>query len=197
MVLYTARMIPLFAIVVVPIAANAIANWTRDEYPQSRFWTIEENIFLINSTSNGIVWVFAIVLLAAVLLRSGRTLDPQGQRNVFDKKFFPVEAVSWLESHPQQGHMFNEFDWGGYLLLRLWPRQQIFMDGHTHIYGEALTREYEQVVTLRTGWEDILKKYNVKWAILRVNTPLATTLSTSSDWKKAYQDATAIIFVHK
>ena len=197
MALYTARMIPLFAVVVVPIAAKAITNWARNDYARSRLSSVEENIFQINSTSNGLIWVFAIVLLAAVLLRSGRSLDPQGQGNIFDKNFFPVEAVSWLQNHPQQGHMFNEFDWGGYLLLRLWPHQQIFMDGHTHIYGEALTREYEQVVTLNKGWQDILKKYDVKWAILRVNTPLAATLANSSDWEKAYQDRTAIIFVEK
>jgi hypothetical protein len=187
----------LFAIVGVPIAAKAITSWVRNEYSQSRFWTIEENFFQINSTSNGIVWVVVIVLMASILLRSGRALDPQAQGNVFDKNFFPVQAVSWLENHPQQGHMFNEFDWGGYLLLRLWPSQQIFMDGHTHIYGEALTREYEQVVTLSKGWEDVLQKYDVRWAILRINTPLATRLSTSSNWKKAYQDTTAIIFVRK
>jgi regulator of sirC expression with transglutaminase-like and TPR domain len=120
-----------------------------------------------------------------------------GQGNVFDQHFFPVEAVSWLETHPQDGHMFNEFDWGGYLLLRLWPDQQIFMDGHTHIYGEALTREYEQVITLNTGWEEILRKHDVNWVILRVNTSLAKVLSASADWTAAYQDQTAIIFVHK
>jgi len=195
--LYTSRMIPLFAIVVVPIAARAISNWARNEYPQSRFWIVEDNIFKTNSTANGLVWVFVIILMIAVLLRSGSPLDPQGQGNIFDKNFFPVEAVSWLESHPQHGHMFNEFDWGGYLLLRLWPQQQIFMDGHTHIYGEALTREYEQVITLSKGWEEILKKYDVKWVILRVNTPLAAALSTSNDWEKAYQDTTAIVLVHK
>jgi hypothetical protein len=158
---------------------------------------IEENIYKINSTSNGLVWIFAIVLLAALLLTSGDTLDPQGKGNVFDEHFFPVGAVSWLETHPQNGHMFNEFDWGGYLLLKLWPSYQIFMDGHTHIYGEALTREYEQVLTQGDGWQKILNKYDVRWAIIRVNTPLARTLSLSSDWTPVYKDQTAIIFIRK
>lgn len=195
--LYTSRMIPLFAIVVTPIAAQAVAGWLHDDYPQSRFFLIEENIYRINSTSNGLVWVFAIVLMAAVLLRSGRTIDPQGEGNVFDRRFFPVEAVSWLETHPQNGHMFNEFDWGGYLLLKLWPSQQIFMDGHTHIYGEALTREYERVITQGNGWQEILNKYDVKWIIIRVNTSLAESLSLSADWKIGYQDQTAVIFMHR
>ena len=81
--------------------------------------------------------------------------------------------------------------------MNLWPNQQIFMDGHTHIYGEALTREYEQVITQGKGWEEILNKYDVKWIIIRVNTLLANELSASADWKTAYEDQTAIIFVHK
>ena len=93
--------------------------------------------------------------------------------------------------------MFNEFDWGGYLLLKLWPNQQIFMDGHTHIYGEALTREYEQVITQGNGWDSILNKYEVNWVIIRVNTSLAKTLSSSASWTIVYEDKTAIIFVRK
>ena len=195
--LYTSRMIPLFAIVVSPIAANAIAGWARTEYSEGRLITVEKNIFKINSASNGLIWVFAVILVAALLLRSGRTIDIEGRGNVFDKSFFPVEAVAWLETHPQSGHMFNEFDWGGYLLLMLWPEQQIFMDGHTHIYGETLTREYEQVITLSTGWEEILEKYDVKWVIMRRNAPLVKALSTSDNWKIAYKDSTAAILISK
>ncbi|RPJ28073.1 MAG: hypothetical protein EHM33_05810 [Chloroflexi bacterium] len=195
--LYTSRMIPLFAMIATPILAKALAEWTRNEYFQSRLLAIEENISRINSTANGLVWIFAIVLIATVFLRSGRTIDPTGKGNIFDPRFFPVEATSWLKTHPQDGHMFNEFDWGGYLLLRLWPGQQIFMDGHTHIYGEALTREYEQVITLNPGWGEILEKYDVQWTIVRVNTSLAETLSTSSDWATAYEDETAVIFVRR
>jgi hypothetical protein len=191
--LYTSRMIPLFAIVVTPIAAMAIIDWVRNEYPNSPLLIVQENISKLNTSSNGLIWIFAIVLIAAVLLRSGKTIDPAGQGNTFDEGFFPVKAVSWLETHPQSGHMFNEFDWGGYLLLKLWPHQQIFMDGHTHIYGEKLTREYEQVISLASGWDSILQKYNVQWAILRWNTPLAQALVSSPEWQTVYQDDTAII----
>ncbi len=195
--LYTSRMIPLFAIVAVPIAARVTSEWIRKEYSQSKFLTIEENLSKTNLTANGFIWFLAIPLLLAGLLRSGQTIGSLGQGNVFDSRFFPVEAVSWLETHPQEGHMFNEFDWGGYLLLKLWPSQQIFMDGHTHIYGETLTREYGQVIDLGTGWESILKKYDVHWVIMRRNAPLAQELSASEDWKITYQDQTAIILVKK
>jgi hypothetical protein len=190
--IYTSRMIPLFAIVAVPITAKSLSDWVSFDFPQSRFLLIEKNISKMNSESNGWIWLLVIFFAVALIFQSGRAIDPQGKGNAFDERFFPVQAVSWLNAHPQPGHMFNEFDWGGYLLLKLSPRQQIFMDGHTHIYGEALTREYERVVTLGNDWQDILDKYQVEWAIVRVHSSIASALK-ENQWNLIYQDETATI----
>ena len=195
--LYTSRMIPLFAIVSAPIAAKSLADWISLEYPESKYAVTEKNIARINASSNGFIWIPIVAFMVIMLFQSGKTIDPQSRGNVFDDRFFPVQATAWLGSHPQSGHMFNEFDWGGYLLLNLWPSQQIFMDGHTHIYGEELTREYEDVVTLRTGWENILTKHKIEWIIMRANAPLINTLASSDNWSIAYQDNTTTILIHK
>lgn len=190
--LYTSRMIPLFGIVTVPIAARSLSEWVNLEFQGSRLLEVEKNISTINSTSNGAIWIFAVAVAAVLIFQAGGTLDPQGRGNTFDERFFPVQAVGWLNSNPQAGHMFNEFDWGGYLLLKLNPPQQIFMDGHTHIYGEALTREYETVITLGKGWQEILDKYQVEWAIVRVNSPIAQALQDAG-WSVLCQDETTVI----
>lgn len=190
--LYSSRMIPLFAVVVAPVTAKAFAEWIREEHPQSRFATFEVRIARTNSSANGWLWMLVVVLGTALLFQQGIAVDAEGKGNVFDEPFFPVRAVDWLESNPQEGRMFNEFDWGGYLLLRLWPREQIFMDGHTHIYGEALTREYEQVATLSPGWEDVFEKYDVAWAILRAAHTVEEALSARG-WRQVYRDETAVI----
>ncbi len=190
--IYTSRMIPLFAIVAVPITASTLSDWVNAEFPKSRFRETENNFAKINDSSNGVIWLVAILLAVVLLFNSGKTIDAEGKGNAFDGRFFPVQAVNWLNSHSQQGHMFNEFDWGGYLLLKLVPRQQIFMDGHTHIYGEALTREYETVVTLDNDWQKILDKYQVQWAIVRTNSPIARALE-DVHWNTIYQDDTAVV----
>lgn len=190
--LYTSRMIPLFAMIAVPVASKSLSDWINQEFQNSRFLAIEKNFSKINSSSNGLIWLFVLVIAVALIFGSGGVIDPQGKGNTFDSGFFPVQAVDWLNAHPPQGHMFNEFDWGGYLLLKLVPRQQIFMDGHTHIYGETLTREYESIVTLRDGWQTILDKYQVTWAIVRKNAPIAQALQNAG-WEKVYQDDTSIV----
>ena len=195
--LYSSRMIPIFAVVVTPIAAQMTAGWTRVGFAQSRVWKTEENIRKLNADFNGLIWLVVALVLAIFLIRSGTALDPEGRGNVFDPRVFPVEAVSWLETHAPEGRMFNEFDWGGYLLLRLWPGQQIFMDGHTHIYGEVLTREYEQVITLDPGWEDVLEKYDIRWVIMRREAPLVRALSRSDAWRIAHEDPTTVILIRR
>jgi len=192
--LYSSRMMPFFALVAVPIVAGSISKWLRQDFPNNRFWAVEKNINSINQSSNGWVWILAIVIAVTLLLKSNIAIDPENKGNAFDPQFFPVEAVSWLENHPQDGHMFNEFDWGGYILLRTWPDYPIFMDGHTHIYGEVLTREYEQVITMSQGWEDIFEKYQIEWAIIKSNEErLIEALQNELGWKIIYEDSTATI----
>ena len=190
--LYTSRMLPLFAIVAAPIAAKSLAEVVRQEFSNSRFMTTEQNFTTLNSTSSGAIWLPVLFIVVTIVFRSGSPIDPGNKGNHFDPAFFPVQAVSWLNANPQEGHMFNEFDWGGYLLLTLSPRQQIFMDGHTHIYGEALTREYETIVTQREGWQELLEKYDIQWVIVRESSAIAESLVEMS-WEILYQDDTSVI----
>jgi hypothetical protein len=190
--LYSSRMLPLFAIIAAPIVARSFSEWTKEDFPNSRFLSMEANISTINHSSNGLIWVFVAIVAVLSLFQLNVSIDPAGKGNVFDSKFFPVDALNWLDAHPQSGYMFNEFDWGGYILLRSWPKYPIFMDGHTHIYGEALTREYEEVIRLSEGWEEVFEKYHVEWAILRAQSAVAENLEEHG-WQVLYQDETAII----
>ena len=190
--LYSSRMLPIFAIVAVPIVAKSFSDWIKEDFPKSRFPAIEANIGTINRSSDGLIWIVTVILAVIFLFQSHVAIDPASKGNVFDGSFFPVEAVNWLDSNPQSGHMFNEFDWGGYILLKLWPAYPIFMDGHTHIYGEALTREYEQVITLSKGWENVFEKYQIEWVIVRAQSSLIEKLQEQA-WRILYQDGTAFI----
>jgi hypothetical protein len=195
--LYSSRMIPIFAIVAAPLTAQSLASWGRSHLFSGRISTFERNLRQINSSASGVIWVYAVVTAVTALFAFGMAIDPARRGNVFDDGFFPVEAVSWLETHPQRERVFNEFDWGGYLLLNLWPRHQVFMDGHTHIYGEKLTREYERVISLRRGWQQVLDDYRIGWVIMRPDEPLVAALSSSADWQISHRDHTAVILTRR
>jgi hypothetical protein len=133
------------------------------------------------------------VVFVVICFSAGVKLDIGKTGNEFDPNVFPVEAVNWLEEHPQEGNMFNSFTWGGYLLYRLWPDKTVFIDGQTDFYGEALSREYTQVMDAAEGWQTILDKYQVGWAILPAKDGIVQVLEGNPQWEKLYEDHTAVI----
>jgi hypothetical protein len=102
--------------------------------------------------------------------------------------------MNWLENHPQSGRMFNEFNWGGYILYRAWPEQSVFLDSQSDFYGEALLKDYEQISSLRGDWEKLLETYQVSWAIIPSSGALTTGLRKQG-WEAVYQDPTAVILI--
>ena len=156
--------------------ANPLVRWSEDLF--AKF----ESKFI------GIIWPLLSVIFGIFLLVS----TPIGQETRFSPDYFPVQAVDWLKTHPQDGEMFNTFDWGGYISFMLWPENRVFIDSQGDVYGETFLREYEHVITLGNGWQDVLKKYHVEWALIPRDWQLANALK-NEDWIEVYIDPTSII----
>src|SRR5215212_6187929 len=152
---------------------------------------IEAAIRKMESQVSGSVLPILLSILIASIMLTG----PAAGFNRFEPAVFPVDAVGWLEKHPQSGRMFNAFDWGGYILLHLWPEQKTFIESHTDVTGEV-TQKYEAVVTLQAGWREIFNQYNITWAIIPPDSPLSREL-IGQGWEILYEDQTAVILNKK
>jgi len=82
-------------------------------------------------------------------------------------------------------------------LYKFWPERSVFIDGQTDFYGEELTREYERVITLADGWQDILYDYHIKWVIMPVGSELGSALGGIDFWNEAYHDKTTEIWIFR
>ena len=138
------------------------------------------------------LWPAAIVILFGTLILGSRARSIYS----FSPSFFPTEAVAWLEEHPQEGRMFNDLNWGGYIAFHLWPDQKIFADSMADATGE-MTLQYETVLTMSKGWEDVLSKYQIEWVILPPDSELARALGNNPSWQTLYTDSTAVILRRK
>ncbi len=196
--LYSVRNVPLFAIVAAPLLAVGLGDWLAANQHRlrwlGRFQALDLRLLRTELCLRGLLWPLVVIILAAFGLRAGGELDFLRRQMIFDPRVFPVQAVDWLSAHPQPGKVFNHFPWGGYLLYRLWPGQRVFIDGQTDFYGERLARQYEQVLTLSPGWEEVFKQYDVGWVIVPPDASLAGELRRRPDWQIAYEDRTAVIF---
>ena len=196
MSLYSSRNIPLWSLMTAPILAEGLSRaWPGRDSSAAAWMRIDNRVAAIDNGLRGHVWGASIVVLLAVLLAGGARIDRDQRGNDFDSREFPVEAVNWMTRNPVAGNGFNFFPWGGYLLFRLWPEQKVFIDGQTDFYGEPLTREYEKVIGVNEGWEAILERYQVRWALVPTRSLLARTLARTGVWSTAYEDATAALLV--
>jgi hypothetical protein len=188
--LYSARNIPLYAIIAAPILGYCMSG-TLSRFSMTT--KIEMRIHAIEDQLKGYLVPIGTLLIAVMLLSKGIPLDIQRNGNQFDSDTFPVEAVNWLEQNPQSGNMFNYFTWGGYLLYRLWPVEKVFIDGQTDFYGEELTRDYADAISASPLWGDVFRKYHIQWAIIPSDILLHKEL-VRAGWGTLYKDNTATIF---
>ena len=193
--LYSVRNVPLYGQVAVLILAPCADTLLKEMLPATTRFLARLDQF--DRMVKGWVWAVAVVVLLVGLEWSGTKLDPWGMGNAFDPHVFPVAAVDRLIASPVEGKMFNDFNWGGYLLYRLWPDKQVFIDGWIDFYGEALTREYLQALNAEPGWETILDRYHVQWVIVAPTRPLAVRLDESAAWSLRYEDGVAGVWVRR
>ena len=195
--LYSARNIPLAAILSSQIMVESLEDWITISSPKIKILNgirkSGERLKYVENQLKGILFPILSIIVAVVGLWAGIHLDIDGQGYSFDREKFPVEAVDWLEKNPQDGEMFNYFIWGGYLLYRLWPEEQVFIDAQTDFYGVQLTQEYGKVIFGQEGWEQVLNKYQIEWAILPSDESAVHALIRDCGWNVVYEDSTAVI----
>jgi hypothetical protein len=191
--LSSVRHVAVFAVIAVPILAEAVAGALRGTTAGEVWLGRESNLRDLESGMRGGFWRAVCVLVVGVLMALGVRLSPVAAGNSFSQRVFPVQAMDWAIENPPGKQVFNYFPWGGYLLFRAWPDMKVFIDGQTDFYGEALTREYEQVITLKDGWEQVLTRHHVDWVIMPTDSRLVRALRQDDGWAEAYADATAVV----
>ena len=193
MSLMMARSIPLFAVSSVPIISNLSAR----SLSKQKAWTqLEERFSGFGSAPGLSAWSFIIAALAVAVFAyfNIKNTRPIYQ---FDRGVFPVDAVQYIQENPQNGNMFNEFNWGGYLQNSLWPKYNVFLDSQSDFYGEDMMRDYDQIISANGNWESLLQNYQVDWLIIPVNSPLAGEISNAANWEILYSDNTSMIGIRK
>jgi hypothetical protein len=184
MSLMAARNIHLYGVVAPFVLAETLVGLTSPKGVRA----IESVLKNVEGQVKSALWPIVTVILFSALILGTKA------RNLysFDPTFFPVDAVTWLESHPQEGRMFNDLNWGGYLAWRLWPEQKVFADSMADVTGE-MTLDYEIVLTMGAGWDGLMNRYDIAWVILPPDAPLTQSLAQNPAWSVLYSDSTATI----
>jgi hypothetical protein len=142
----------------------------------------------------------ATAMLLAVLvlgflgwrIREGKTL-----RLELDCEHLPVAAVDFIQRRGLRGPIFNDYDFGGYLLWKAWPQFPVFVDGRIEIYRGRALDDYLLVSNAGPGWEDVVRRHGITFFMIRPERPLAKALLASDGWDLAYFDYNSVIFLRR
>jgi hypothetical protein len=205
--LFSARNIPIFAVVSAPGIGLAMREWSERIGARSpvqwlrRFSAslveIEAGLQTIADDDKRRRWHLlpcAVVLDLSLLL--GHPGRVQSFRAEFDRKRFPVDAATFLSQKDSGSptRLYASWQWGGYLIYRLWPSIAVFDDGRTDFYGPAFVEEGMRAWDASPDWATILTRYRVNAVLLPLDSSLAAVLRERSDWKSVYHDNVAVLF---
>jgi hypothetical protein len=150
----------------------------------------------------------AEVTLAAILVACTGALIATGQAFQFRTSArTPVAAADFLLRHNIRGRIFNTYSQGGYLIWRLWPKMQVFIDGRA--LNESVARDAQRIMNAaddsggKSG-EDLLNDYGIEVIVMdcfdavsgaAYYLPAALADPQQTEWKLVYRDARDVIYM--
>lgn len=155
------RHTPLFAIAATPFLADrlpvalraAFAAMATPAVPPARRSAMPRTVDL------------ALAAAGIVLVVAGIAVAPRG----IDDEGFPAGALARLPAGPG---LFNQYDWGGWLIWRA-PATPVFVDGRLTPYIGPVMDDYRTVLEARPGWRDVVSRRHVRWILVRPRDPIA------------------------
>jgi hypothetical protein len=181
------RNIALFGLALAPVVArhadSAIDLLTEGSHPRAEL--PERFTRWINLT------IVMLVILGAAIKVYTPLSDMSIQAAIERQE--PVRAVDFIRENMPAGPLFNEYNWGGYILWSLYPDYPTFVDGRTDLFDDQVLDEYVTAWRGDAGWEGVLSRWGIRLALLAPSAPLSIMLEQAG-WSRLYQDDQAVIF---
>ena len=181
--LQSVRNISQFAVFCSPWAAWAVTrSRARAAHVDTAIEPAKAVVHVAVAVSTCIAWV----AIAAPNLTASANAAEQSRS-------YPVAATEFLRAHTTSTtHLFNQYDWGGYLTYRL-PSVPVFVDGRPDMYGDAFIDRYMSTWLLRPGWQGRLREDGVTTVLAAATSPMVRTLRADPAWRVSYSDRVATV----
>jgi hypothetical protein len=133
------------------------------------------------------------VALALYLVSLSRQITEERLQTAVERKF-PVNAVRYIKERQLSGPLFNDYDWGGFLLWSL-PELPVLTDGRLNLYEIERLERLSNTWQGLPGWDSDPELMKAGSILAGKHRPLAALLGSHPRYKVLYEDDTAVIFV--
>jgi hypothetical protein len=189
--LRSVRHVPIFVLVAVPMLTGLTQGWLEEHGMAKRLAMRLTPAGLRRLLANAIM-LAAFVIFSLVRVRGviGRQAETEAQK-------FPAAAVAFISSERPPGPILNHYDWGGYLIWKLYPDYRVYVDGRADLYGDSFMDDRAAIYHLTgTAWRERMQQWQIRTVILPPDAPLVAALRSQPDWKQIYADAQAVVLTH-
>jgi hypothetical protein len=180
----------------IPVSSILLILLVGPLLPPVDFFGFVQRTSSVDVRLRGHLWaVVACVVLLLIAANRGRLGSTQVMDAHFDPNRMPVEAVNDLVAKGLKGPVLAPDSWGGYLIYRLSPQEQIVIDDRHDLYGEKTLKSYLKMIRVEPGWEEFLNQRDVSTAVLPSKSALSVVLGHTPGWKMVYSDDVATTFI--
>ena len=192
--LFSQRNTVPFALAAAPAVAGAVGALWREAAPLQAMREAHAHPIVRAAGAAAL----AAILLVLVLVHRPPVPPHQWFDYTIAHEHFPRAAADQMERGRWPGRMYNDYVWGGYLIWRLHPRRQVFIDGRAEVYYSTRTFDDEMTIhQLRTGWQDVLKRRDVETVLTSKTGALAAALAESAAWRLDFTGPVEVVYIRR
>jgi hypothetical protein len=177
--LYSMRNLPFFVLVSFPLLA---------EYASLPAWKLPAFSPVLQN-------VLKLAVVVAIAVISAKVVsDHVATELEFEQSRFPARAASFLDAQKLPAPLLNSYDFGGYLIWRLYPQYRVYIDGRADLYGDAFLDKFIQLYDVNIDPRPALEQEGIRTVLVEPRSNLANFLRTQTNWKRVYEDPVAVVF---
>jgi len=108
---------------------------------------------------------------------------------------FPRGTVEFMKREGIKGNIFNQYDFGGYLIYN-YPELKVFIDSRTPtIYSPYFYWSMRKAVMDGSLWDKIVKENEIDIALLKTRESACGMLRESKDWSAVAFDDVSVLYL--
>lgn len=139
--------------------------------------------------------VAAVVILLLFVAAPSANFDARGLDRAISAEF-PVNAVNFLRRNSFSGPLYNNLNWGGFLMWYL-PELPVAVDGRNDLYGDELDQLFYDSQSAFASYKTDPYLEEARLVVLDSRLPLAKILSIDPRFVLVYHDEIATVYTRR